>query len=173
MRIPVVAVLVAAATLLAGCTVPEEGPEQDPLFGLCPQWAQGPGRQALDLDVSGNASTELGPANETHVGHDLDLYRITVDDLEVDGRLELRARAADGRQLGIRDYRIAGSEQIVPVVAFEDGSAAGHEFDVFLSPVSHAGEASPAPVTLHWTTTGNATVEGLVTFHYKVCGAPV
>src|SRR5688572_3740944 len=174
MRLPVVAVLAVAATLLAGCTVPDDETEQDPLFGLCPQWTQGPGETRLDLDLSGNESqdAEIGPANATIDGRPLDLYRIRVDNLSVGSRLEMRAFAADGRQLGIRDYRIAGTEQIVPVVAFTDASAAGKEFDVFLSPVTHGSAPSPAPVTLRWTpTSGTSSVDALVTYHYKVCGS--
>jgi hypothetical protein len=164
---------VVLAVLLSGCTVPEDEAEADPLFGLCPQWEQGPGRVAFEVAVSGNGSEdrELGPANATWADHPLDLYRIHVGNLSVAGRLEMRAFAADGRQLGIRDYRIAGSEQIVPVVAFTDGSAAGKEFDVFLSAVTHGSTASPAPVTLRWTpVSGSSSVDAVVTFHYKVCG---
>jgi hypothetical protein len=189
----VVLALATSVALLSGCAVPTDEPEADPLFGLCPQWAQGPGEEELDValsadggtgnssasgsgaSVNGSASQDvaLASANATHDGRPLDLYRILVDGLDVDGRLELRAFAADGRQLGIRDYRLTGT-QIVPVVAFTDGSGAGHEFDVFLSPVAHDGQPSPAPVTLRWTATqGSATVEGSVTFHYKVCGAEI
>ncbi|MHB1260986.1 MAG: hypothetical protein ACYC2H_04640 [Thermoplasmatota archaeon] len=170
----------ALAALLSGCTVPTDEPAADPLFGLCPQWAEGPGRQVLDLALpggSGNATNatatrdvELGPANATLGGRPLDLYRVRLDRLAVDGRLELRAFAADGRQLAVRDYRQV-SPQLVPVVVFTDGSAAGDEFEVFLSPVGHDDAGSPAPVTLRWTADGNATVAATVTYHYKVCGA--
>lgn len=173
----------ALVALLSGCTVPTDEEAADPLFGLCPQWTQGPGRQVLDLDLVGgfgNATNststrdvELGPANATLGGRPLDLYRVRLDSLSVaDGRLELRAFAADGRQLAVRDYR-QSSPQLVPVVVFTDGSAAGHEFEVFLSPVGHDDAGSPAPATLRWTADGNATVAATVTYHYKVCGAEV
>ncbi len=166
----------ALVALLSGCTVPTDEPTEDPLFGLCPQWTEGPGRHAMDLDLSGGSGNatrdvQLGPANATFGGRPLDLYRVRLDVIAVaDGRLELRAFAADGRQLAVRDYRQV-SPQLVPVVVFTDGSAAGHEFEVFLSPVGHDDAASPAPVTLRWTTDGNATVAASVSYHYKVCGA--
>lgn len=169
----------ALAALLSGCTVPTDEPAEDPLFGLCPQWSDGPGRQVVDLDLrasSGNATSTrevvLGPANATFGGRPLDLYRVRIDRLSVDGRLELRAFAGDGRQLAVRDYRPV-SPQLVPVVVLTDGSAAGHEFEVFLSPLGHDDDASPAPAALRWTAEGNATVAATVTYHYKVCGAEV
>jgi hypothetical protein len=59
----------------------------------------------------------------------------------------------------------------VPVVVFTNGSAAGSDFDVFLSPVGHDDAPLPAPVTLRWTqASGNASIAATVTFHYKVCG---
>lgn len=156
--------------LLAGCAAPEEE-EPDPLFGLCPQWAQGPGGYTSGIHATASRSEEreLGPANATHLGKPLDLYRIRLDRLDVDGRLEMRAVAGDGRQLAIRDYR-QEAPQLVPVVVFTDGAAEGKEFDVFLAPVVHGGEAAPAPVTLRWSSTGDATADFSVTFHYKVCG---
>lgn len=159
--------------LLAGCAVPDEAAEEDPLFGLCPQWVQGPGSVSLAVTVSGNGSEDREvAANATVDGRELDLYRMRITDLTVDGRLEMRAFAADGRQLGIRDYRIDGTEQIVPVVAFADGSAQGKEFDVFLSPVTHGSAPAPTPLTLRWSSaSGNSTVGAEVTFHYKVCGS--
>jgi hypothetical protein len=165
---------VALAALLSGCTTPTDEPAKDPLFGLCPQWVQGPGSTALTLQLAGNESAdrEVGPANSTIDGRPLDLFRIRLDKLTVDGVLELRAFGADGHQLGIRDYRQTGGQQLVPVVVFRDGAAAGHEFDVFLSPVAHGSVGSPAPVTLRWMPSdGSAMVEASVTYHYKVCGA--
>ena len=165
------------AVLLAGCTVPEDGSDEDPLFGLCPQWQQGPGSHALAVELAGNRSDEdreLGPADPTFAGRALDLYRVRLGNLTVTGRLELRAFAADGRQLAIRDYRIASTEQLVPVVAFTDGSAAGKEFDVFLSPVTQGSQAAPAPVTLRFTSvSGASAADAVVTYHYKVCGAEI
>lgn len=162
----------ALASALAGCTVPSEDGEGDPLFGLCPQWAKGPGSQVLDVQMTANESVdfELGPANGTHKERPLDLYRIHVDHLDVEGRTELRAMAADGTRLNLRDYRLS-SPQLVPVVVFTNGSAAGSDFDVFLSPVGHDDAPLPAPVTLHWTQArGNVSLAATVTFHYKVCG---
>lgn len=175
----------AAATvlllLLAGCAAPDED-EEDPLFGICPQWLHGPGGQTtgfrLAANGTGNATdnatvqeTELGPAAEEHQGHPLDLYRITLTKLEVDGRLQLRAFDGDGKQLLVRDYRKETPQQ-VPVVVFTDGDAVDHEFEVFLGDVTGDDAGSPSPVTLRWTLDGAAAEVGFdATFHYKVCGA--
>jgi hypothetical protein len=165
--------LLAGSTLLAGCTLPgTPTAKQSPLFGLCPQWEQGTSKETLGLHLNGtsNATRELGPADASLHGHPLDLYRIQVKRLVVDGRLEVRAHAADGKQLGIRDYR-AAAPQITPVLVFTDGSASDHEFDVFLSPVAENGTAAPAPVSLQFRFTGtDALVDVDVTYHYKVCG---
>lgn len=174
MRPLVLLAVAAVAVVLSGCTVPDEDPEADPLFGLCPQWAQGPGSQPLQLQLAGNGSdsSELGPADPMNGGKPLDLYRLHIDELTVEGRTELRALAADGTRLNIRDYRLSASQQLVPVVAFTDGSAAGQDFDVFLSSVAHGSTPAPAPVTLQWTQVGgNTTASATVTYHYKVCGA--
>jgi hypothetical protein len=164
------AALLLLVPLLAGCAAPDDK-KADPLFGLCPQWAQGPGGFSSGLHLDNEtAQSELGPANETYLGKPLDLYRVKLDRLSVDGRLELRAMAAGGKQqLAIRDYRQA-TPQLVPVVVFTDGSAAGREFDVFLSPVLHDAPAAPAPATLAWNATGASDVEVSATYHYKVCG---
>ncbi|MFA5944942.1 MAG: hypothetical protein WC876_10810 [Candidatus Thermoplasmatota archaeon] len=165
----------ALAAFLSGCVVPTDDSAVDPLFGLCPQWAQGPGAHTLGLHLQGNESQEreLGPAEATVDDKPLDLYRIHLDRLDVSpgARTELRATAADGARLNLRDYRQTTS-QLVPLVVFTDGSAAGHDFDVYLSSVAHDSAGSPAPVTLEWTQTGGeTTVEATTTYHYKVCGA--
>lgn len=165
---------VALLVLLAGCAQPEDE-DEDALLGVCPQWAQGPGEQAGGVTLSaGNASAsrELGPAEATHLGRPLDLYRVRVTGLDVDGRLELRAEAADGTRLNVRDYRIKATQgtQMVPVVEL-DASAEGKEFDLFLSPALHEGPAAPAPARLNLTLDGaSAQLQYAVTFHYKVCG---
>lgn len=175
--------ILAAATLLillAGCAAPTED-KQDPLFGLCPQWLHGPGQHTVGFHLpEGNAtnataaavrSIELGPAAAEFQGHPLDLYRVLVTKLEVDGRLELRAFDGAGRQLLVRDYRQAGPQQ-VPVVVFTDGEAVDHEFDVILGAVTSDAPGAPAPVTLRWTLDGaDAEVGFDASFHYKVCGS--
>jgi hypothetical protein len=163
------AALLLLVPLLAGCAAPEED-KPDPLFGLCPQWTQGPGAYAGGFHAANESvGRELGPANETYLGKPLDLFRVRLDKVAVDGRLELRAEATDGKQLAIRDYR-QEAPQLVPVVVLTDGSAAGHEFDVLLSPILHGAAAAPAPVTLRFNVTGDAAVEFSATYHYKVCG---
>ena len=164
--------------LLAGCALPgaeEAEDEPDPLFGLCPQWTQGPGGQTSGFHLGGNQTehpVELGPANEEHEGLPLDLYRITLTNLSVQGRLELRAFDADGRQAGIRDYRLS-APQISPVAVFTDDGAEGDEVEVYLDPVTGEGSSFRAPVRLQWTIDdgSDAMVTFDVTYHYKVCGA--
>ena len=163
----------ALAALLSGCVVPTDDSPADPLFGLCPQWEKGPGAYTLGLQLQGNESQEreLGPAETLLNGKPLDLYRVHLDRLEVEGRTELRATAADGSRLNLRDYRQTPS-QLVPLVVFTDGSAAGHDFDIYLSSVAHGSTGSPAPIRLLWTQVGGeTTVDVTATYHYKVCGA--
>lgn len=178
MRILLVGGLVLMV-LLAGCAFPgsEDGEEEpDPLFGLCPQWVQGPGGQSAGFALGGNATervVELGPAAREHEGFPLDLYRVTLTNLSVSGRLELRALDNESRQAPLRDYR-QESPQIVPVAVFTDGSAKGDEFDVYLDPVTGEGSSFRSPVRLRWTldgATSDAFVSFDVTYHYKVCGA--
>lgn len=173
MRLALAASVVVALVLLAGCAQPGAEEDDDPLFGLCPQWAQGHG--LLDSFVlldpgNATASRELGPADATFLNRPLDLYRVRIDRIDANGTVTLRASAADGARLSIRDYREADLP-VVPVVHL-DAQADGHEFDVFLSPVLDAAPAAIAPATLSWTLEGaNAVVEYTVTYHYKVCGA--
>jgi len=165
----------ATALLLSGCTAPQDKAPASPLLGLCPQWVQGLGGTTIAAHLVGDANEthELGPADATFQGRPLDLYRLRVDQLAVQGRLEMRAFAADGKQLAVRDYR-QQAPQLVPVVVFTDGTAAGHEFDVFLSPVSQNGTAAPAPVSVRLTSSGNeSTISLSATYHYKVCGADI
>lgn len=164
--------LVAAALLVAGCAAPgEDKKQQDPLFGLCPQWVQAPGgvTGVIELGQNGSLARELGPANATYLARPLDMFRIVVTKVEVDGTLELRATAANGDRLSLRDYRL-GKSQIVPVATI-DPSAAGQEFDVFLSSVLEDGPTAPTPASLQWQLDGtHASVDYNVTYHYKVCG---
>ena len=163
--------------LLAGCTFPNAKDEEtpDPLFGLCPQWEQGPGGSSSGVHLTADAPQsggELGLAPEEYQGRPFDLYRINLTTLDVDGRLELRAFDASGGQLAIRDYR-QDAPQLVPVVAFTDGKAKGHEFEVYLSPITQdEGPSHTPPASLQWTLDGaEAEVTFDVTFHYKVCGS--
>src|ERR1041385_6855055 len=99
MRWTVVLACVAVAGL-AGCAAPTNKTASSPLLGLCPQWVQGLGGTSVEAHLVGddNETHELGPADATFQGRPLDLYRLHVDRLAVQGRLELRAFAADGRQ---------------------------------------------------------------------------
>lgn len=195
MRPPAVLLLSAmAALVLAGCAVPgEEAEEDDPLFGLCPQWTRGPGGQAgsfvLPAAAAGNGSAAgnasdggAGPAGTvSHEvvldavqaeldGQPLDVVRVALERLDVDGRLSLRAFDAEGDQLAVRDYR-QPAPQLVPVVVMEGGRDGDLEFDVLLSSLTHDAPQAPGPVTLRWTLDGAAAdVAFAVTYHYKVCG---
>lgn len=164
--------LIAAVALsLSGCAAPEDGEGTDPLFGVCPQWMQGPGEQQGNVALTGPGAqqTLVGNVTPRHLDRPLDLLRIQVTQADVDGDLELRAVAADGSRLNLRDYRLP-DVQTGPVVHLA-GDADGKEFDAFLSPVLQDGLAAPMPVQLNWTLDGgSAQVAYTVTFHYKVCG---
>jgi len=173
----VAAASVLLVLLLAGCALPgdeDEADEPDPLFGLCPQWTQGQDEQSGQVQLgngTGTQDVELGPAAAERGGRPLDLYRVTLTDLTVDGRLELRAHDADGDRLLVRDFR-QEQPQLVPVVVFTDGSAEGQDFEVYLSPITSDDEAEPTPASLTWSLNGTAAAVSFdVTFHYKVCGA--
>lgn len=165
--------LTAVALLLAGCAEPGAEEEDDPLFGLCPQWAQGPGEahEAVQLASDATVLEPLGEdADGRYLDRPLDLFRVTVTRVEADGVVELRAQGADGQRLSLRDYRL-GDTQMVAVASIGP-DAAGHEFDVFLSPVLEDAPSAQLPAALNWTLDGaSAFVEYGVTYHYKVCGA--
>lgn len=172
--------LALLALLMPGCT---EEPEDrdDPLFGLCPQWIQGPGHEAVTVDVDASNGpaeqvvrpVEDGGLRDEHRGRPLDMYRVVLESVEVtDGALELRAYAnqSDERK-AIRDYRVDGA-QLQPVVRITSEDA-GREFDVALTSVSQDTVPAPAPLRLSWTFVGGGQghVVGNVTYHYRVCGA--
>ena len=164
--------VVLLAFLLAGCAAPGDDKEEDPLLGVCPQWTQGNGGATGGFSQTGDGSQrkELGPADERYLDRPLDLFRIEIKRLDLDGVLELRAESADGKRLSLRDYRL-DETQMVPVANI-DPDAVGREFDVFLSPVLHDAPSARLPATLNWTLDGtSAFVEYAVTYHYKVCGA--
>lgn len=159
-----------AVFLLAGCTAPPEETDTG-LVGLCPQWMQAGGEQTggLRIDGNGSAERELGPANATHRGMPLDLFRVHIKAFDGDGLVRMRAVDGDGQRLSIRDYRM-DAPQIVPVVLLRN-AAVGHDFDVTLSPVLEDVAAAPLPVKLNLTLEGTtAYIEYTVTYHYKVCG---
>lgn len=159
--------------MLAGCTQPGDAPETDPLFGLCPQWSQGPGGQTTALRLDGEAPIqrrELGPAEATWDGDAFDMYRVRLDHLNLSGRVELRAYDANDRQLGLRDFR-GDTPRIEPMIVVAANDQ-GQEFEIYLSSVKHGSMPAPAPASLGWTLEGDsAEVAYSVTFHYKVCGA--
>ena len=168
--------LLLAATLvllLAGCAAPKDDPA-DPLFGLCPQWTQGPGGQTTGLHLTPTdpvQERELGPAEATWENHALDLMRVRLTKANVTGHVELRGFDADDRQLAIRDYRDGDGGQLVPVVHL-DGRDVGKEFDLLLSATTHGSTPGALPVHIGWTLDGqDALIDYDVTFHYKVCGA--
>ncbi|HLF16650.1 MAG TPA: hypothetical protein VI796_04375 [Candidatus Thermoplasmatota archaeon] len=185
MRLLLAAALVALS--VAGCAATDDKAE-DPLFGLCPSWIQGPGRANHPLALSGPGSEDWSvqpPGTEgqdpgslawLHNGDPFDLVRVRVDNLTLfHGSLELRAFVGD-RQPLIRDFR-EESAQLRPVVVLDGVGDDGQEFDVLLTGISEGEPAAPGPVRLEWrlepTGTGVATasLDALATFHYRVCGA--
>lgn len=176
--------LLVTLLLLPGCALPgaEETKDEDPLFGLCPQWVQGPGALGgsvvLDattttdetrVDLPGSLADGFG-GNGTFRGRSLDVYRVTIDNVS-GSAVQLRAFTLDGgRQFAIRDYR-AESVQMVPVASIAP-DAAGKEFDIHLTAVSAAEAPDPQPIRLRWShDAGEAQVWFTVTFLYRVCGA--
>jgi hypothetical protein len=177
-RGPLLAGCLVVLLLLSGCTAPKEAEPANPLFGFCPQWAQGPGGQTTGLTWTVNESRqerELATAAETWANHTLDVFRVRIDALNLTGRLEGRAFSAPGenKQLGIRDYRGNQGPQIVPVVVLSAADV-GKEFDVLRSSIVHGSSPAQLPLRMQWTLDGSAaeaTLEYSVTFNYKVCGA--
>lgn len=190
MRLAVPALAVLAFLLVAGCAQPGKDAEGDPLFGLCPQWAQGHGgltssarlegtatnanatnaTEETNANPAASATSVLEPADALFLNRPLDLYRVRIEGLDLNGTLALRAAAADGMRLAIRDYR-SMDIPLVPVVHL-DARDVGKEFDVYLSPVLDESPAATAPARLEWTLEGtSAFVNFSVTYHYKVCGA--
>jgi len=181
-RVPGLAIVLLAllAFLLPGCTEEPEDKE-DPLFGLCLQWMQGPGHDTVTVAVNASSSpaaqvvfpAEDGELRAEYRGRSLDLYRIELESVEVTGgALELRAYAGQtDEQKAIRDYRVEGA-QLHPVVRIGSEDA-GREFDVALTPVSQETAPAPDALRLAWSFEGEgeAHIVGNVTYHYRVCGA--
>lgn len=169
-------ILLALPLALSGCTTPKGEKPTDQLFGLCPQWTQGPGGQTTGFHMTPaepKKEYELGPAEATWQNHTLDIYRVRLVEMNVTGRLEMRGFSADDKQLMVRDYRTDSGAQMVPVIAVGDGDR-GQEFDIILSSVRHNSPSAQTPIRAEWTLEGeDASVEYTVTYHYKVCGAAV
>lgn len=150
-----------------------------------------------------NATTTLRPPGAAdgvrngtgwmHGGHPVDLYHLTLRNVTVAGRLELRAFGGANHTLGvdqgrlmIRDYRVVNGTPLGTLLHV-DPSAAGHSFDVLVSSISFDDDAAPSPAHLEWrlmadaaprsgTAPGerpapSATLEFTVTYFYRVCGA--
>jgi hypothetical protein len=177
---------VVLLVLLAGCAEePEE--EEDPLFGFCPQWLQGPDQDQVTIALNATnltATTSLRPMEGSELRTEyqdrvLDMYRIRLVSASViDGSVQMRAFSDDeqGAQKAVRDYRIDGP-QFFPVVHLTSEDE-GREFDVILTSVSQEQEPAPSALTLAWTFDpigegGSAQIVGNVTYHYRVCGADV
>ncbi|MES2154630.1 MAG: hypothetical protein V4510_05785 [bacterium] len=180
MRLAVLVVLAALA--LPGCATDDATP-QDPLFGLCPQWQDGPGQVvgAAALNASARQASEIvGPTSMTLDGHGFDMVRVRIDVMQVrGGSLHLRAfstqaNGTEGR-LAWRDFR-PQVPTIVPELVF-DGSLneTAHVYEAYLTSITQAEAQRPAPVELRWSLEGNgsAAVQYTITYHYRVCGADV
>lgn len=153
--------------------------------------------------ASPNASTTVRPPGAadgtrngtgwTHGGHPLDLYHLTMRNVTVAGRLEMRAYGGENHTIGVdqgrlmvRDYRVANGTPLGTMLEL-DAAAAGHAFDVLVSSISFDDGAAPSPIHLEWrlapnaapragtapaeTRTPSATLEFTVTYFYRVCGA--
>lgn len=190
MRLASVAGLAILVAAMAGCVAPEPE-EANPLFGLCPQWQQGPGQfgGSAQLDAATPAAGQVVAPEMLHLGdRPFDMLRLRLDNVQVaDGvgatgaTLSLRAMAGNGSEPGatvnLWDFRAASAGQArsyVPVVHFTPGTAAADEVvQAFLTSAAHDEPAKPGPIRLEWRLQGNGTasVAYTATFHYKVCGA--
>jgi hypothetical protein len=165
--------------LLAGCIAPETEPTRE-LLGYCPQWVPGPGQFAGSVEVDAearDASVEISPELRNG-GRPLDVYRLRLDRLEVEGGvLEVRAHVLNSTAPGRNffDYRQVAFRS-VPFLVLAKAEDVGAEFDVVLSPVSHGETVESKALRLDWTfvgASGKASAEYTVRFLYRVCGAPV
>jgi len=181
MRTPPPALALALAAVasfaLAGCVTSDQ-PAQDNLIGDCPDWQQGPGQFDGHADLAGDhpVNATVAPANMTLGRRSLDLYRIRITRIAVDGgRAELHAWAANGsRAFNIYDYR-PNPFHSVPFLSLHGGANDTGEYDVLLSPPAQGEAPQPTALQLDWTFVpsgagGSATIDYTVTFHYRVCG---
>ncbi len=189
-----VALLAVASMLFSGCFGPEESEpkdESDALVGLCPQWVEGPVSVPLNLSFNGSQDSwdvvvgpgQPGNVSATYVNRSLDLVRVRVDEVVVSGgQLELTAfEVGSQRQWNLRDPTAPSGDQTTPVVVFRSGhEAAAVGYEILLSPIEHGSQPFEGDVRLHWvlrstegTVGGLASVEGRVSFYYRVCGALV
>jgi len=174
------AVSLSALALLAalsGCVATEE-PPQDHLIANCPQWQQGPGEADLhaELGPGQGVNATVAPQNLTLGRRSLDLYRIRITRIAVDGgRVELRAWAANGtRAYNLYDYR-PNPVHSVPFLSLHGGANDTAEYDVLLSPLAQGEVLQPTALRLEWSFVpsgpgGSASVDYTVTYHYRVCG---
>lgn len=179
-------VLVALASLAAGCVAPEDTASKANLLGYCPQWLQGPGQagDSVDLSAALAEGTKIQAADAVWQGHPLDVYRVRLDTLDVaGGALELRAFRDDNHTSSINwyDYRSAGQPfRSVPFLSFRAGSnATGHEFDAVLAGLKQSDITSSGPVQFVWRFVadtgggeGHGRAEYSVSYLYRVCGTP-
>jgi len=179
-----------AVVALAGCVVPDpNAPEQEALLGYCPQWMPGPGQSAATATLNATAPQASHPfeAPQQAVGrHALDIYRIRIDRIDVEGgRVQMHALVGDegtgGNATGrsIYDFRQVPFKQVPNLVLFGAANETKQDFDVMVNDISQSAPTEAHPLRLDWTFLptqeglGRATVEYHVTFHYRVCGAAV
>lgn len=188
MRMTILAAFVALA--LAGCIVPDpNAQEQEAILGYCPQWIPGPGQEAATANLNASSPQASHPfeAPEAAVGrHALDIYRIRIDRIEVEGgRLQMHALVGDegtgGNATGrsIYDFRQVPFKQVPSLMLFGHANETKQDFDVMVNDISQSAPTQAHPLRLDWTFlpaeegVGRALVEYHVTFHYRVCGAAV
>ncbi len=147
------------------------------MFGVCPQWVTGPGlsKGTVSIGMGGNQTDLLRPTEPSFGGRALDLVRIELGDLTVNGTLKLRAFRADDAgnataSINLVDYRGAAPAN-GPVLAFT-AHTTDQLIDVYLSPID--GPATGAgPIILQWSLEGSSA-QGQYDAHflYRVCGRP-
>lgn len=186
MRVARVALLALAAVLAAGCIAPQQGAPTSPaLLGYCPQWLPGPGQADAThtLDAAAPNATQRVAGEAERDGRPLDVYRVRVQRLDVEGgHVELRARVEGNGTPGrnIYDFRQPAGAKAVPYLVLAGAANDTREYDVLLNPVAQGATLQPAAaVLLDWQFVpdqpgqGHATVGYQVTFLYRVCGAVV
>lgn len=159
---------------------PDDGAATSRLLKYCPQWEQGPEPHpdAVDLNATHLGENRTESPALTHDGLPLNMYRVHIDRLEVQGgTLELRAYKDAGlTQLNWFDHRSTGSNP--SFLDFRGGAnETDYDFDTLLTTVQESDTGAGQSIRLDWRFLpdrpgeGQARVEYTVTYHYRVCGA--
>ena len=150
---------VVAIFLLAGCAGAPDEPDEESLWGTCPQWVYG-APQAFNA-TGADLCIDLNVTEQD--GRPLDLYTL---ELHVTGDLRVRAYDADGGRLPFRVY--TPDPDARPTLDLHDEVL---EVEVYLTPVAHGSAPAPGPLRLALEGDGGLNVTALPGF--RVCGEPV